>query len=272
MTPESIELRQQAEVHLRQWSQALTAVVQLPLEAARLRAKATALEAAEEARPAVAQAQAAVEDAERAYCETAGPEEAAVAKATRARHEAEACADALNQAREAGEEPARLRELLKDAESAATVAGWEEQALASAQDARLQAKHDLDAARARLAHAQEDLAAKEAAVDAPLTSPDRDITERMQSLMGCWSVRVAARNIPGQEMDPTDFAIARELRSAAAADLHVCPSGIAWDIATQAAWAAATRPHGAKVEIPFVGTTTITKLLAEHEKARRAVR
>lgn len=67
---------------------ALAAVVQLPLEAARLKAKATALEAAEAARGPMAAAQAMVAEAEEAYRATAAPEEQAAATYARARHEA----------------------------------------------------------------------------------------------------------------------------------------------------------------------------------------
>lgn len=55
-------------------------MVQLPLEAGRLRAKATALQAVEDARPAVEAAEAAVAAAEQAHGETAGPADEAAAR------------------------------------------------------------------------------------------------------------------------------------------------------------------------------------------------
>ena len=133
------------------------------------------------------------------------------------------------------------------------MAEWEEHALVLAQDGRAQAKQDLDAARALLARAQADLEAREAEVNAPFTSAGRDPAERFESLVTTWPVRVAQCNLPGKEMDAQDLALARARCAAAAADLRVCPEGIAIDIAAQTAWIAATKPHGAKVDIPYMG-------------------
>jgi hypothetical protein len=272
MTPEIAELRAQADAAMAGYAQALAAVVQLPLEAGRLRAKATALQAVEDARPAVQAAEDEVAAAEQAYGETAAPEEEAAARCARARHDAEAAADALEQGRAAREEPARIRDLLHTAGEAAQVAEWEAEALAHAQDARLQTRRDLDAARARLAGAAEQLAAKEAAVGVPFTSADRDLPERIASLIPTWHGRVAERHKPGKKMDEPDLAIARSLCAAAAEDLRVCPESIAIDIAAQTAWMVATKPRGTKVVIPYVGETTTMELLAAADKAHRAVR
>ena len=73
-------------------------------------------------------------------------------------------------------------------------------------------------------------------------------------------------------LDEQDMTIARSLCAAAAGDLWVCPEEIALDIASRVAWLAVTKPHGAKVTVPFAGDTTIAKLLAEAEKAHRAGR
>lgn len=126
------------------------------------------------------------------------------------------------------------------------MAEWEEQALVLAQDGRAQAKQDLDAARALLARAQADLEAREAEVNAPFTSAGRDPAERFESLVTTWQARVAQCNLPGKEMDAQDLALARARCAAAAADLRVCPEGIAIDIAAQTAWIAATKLHGAE--------------------------
>ena len=250
----------------------LASVVRLPLEAGRLKAQATALEAVQAARGLVVAAEGVVAEAEAAYTATAAPEEQAAATAARARHEAEQAADLLGQARAANAEPARKTELLKDADAAAAVSEWEEQALALAQEAGIRAKGALDDARALLAREHADMEARVRALDAPFTSAARDPAERFESLVTTWPVRVAQRNLPGKEMDAEDLALARALCAAAAADLRVCPEAIAVNIAAQTAWMAATKPHGAEVDIPYVGKTTVAKLLAVAENARRAVR
>jgi hypothetical protein len=263
------ELRGKADELMAQWGAALAEAVQLPMEAEQLRAQATALEAVRAARGPVVAAEAAVAEAEQAYSDSAAPEEQAASTAARARHEAEQAADLLEQARAANAEPARKKELLKDAEAAAVVSEWEEQALVDAREARARAKAGLDDARALLARAHAGMEAKVRALDAPLTSPDREWPERLASLIPTWPGRIALRNTPGHAMDAQDMTIARALCEAAAADLRVCPEGIAIDIAAQTALMAVAKPRGAKVKIPYVGETTVMELVAVAEKAHR---
>ena len=259
-------LRAEADELTGQWRAALASVVQLPLEAARLKAQASALEAVRAGVPPVVAAEAVVAEAEAAYAATAAPEEQAAAIAARARHDAEQAADLLEQARTANVEPARKTELLKDAEAAATVSEWEAQALALAQEARGRAKDELDAARALLGRAHADLEARVRALDAPLTSPGRDFAERLESLIPTWTYRISQRHKPGMEMDKPDLDISRGLCVAAAEDMHVCPETIAMDIAIAVAGPAAAGRLGATIRVPFVGDTTVTKILNEAEK------
>ena len=259
-------LRAEADELTGQWTVALASVVQLPQRAEQLRATASALEAVYAARMPVVAAENVVAEAEEAYAGTAGPEEEAAATAARTRHEAERAGDLLEQALAAGVDPERKRELLRDVNETAQVAEWEQQALVVAQDARERAKTDLHAARALLARAHDDIAAKVLALNAPLTSAGRSGDERWASLMTTWPMRVAGRHKPGQAMDDEDLAIARVLCLAAAANLHVCPQAIALDVAM--ATAQASRRPGAEVDIPFAGKTTFAELLAEADKQR----
>ncbi len=249
------QLRQRAAVLDAEFATAITAPMRLSMEAATLRARATAIEKAREAEAPVAGAQAAVAEAEAAFAATAQPAEEAAQRSARARHLFEEARDAAVQAQANGADPAELIELDVRATSAARVDVHEEGALADAEAAREAAKRALDAARARLDRAREDLDRARAAIDAPLTA-DRPLGERFAALFYTWPTRAALRHQDGYQLDPVDLALCRQLCQAVADDLDVVPPRLARQIADEAAREATRQLRGMRVSVPGTSLDT----------------
>jgi len=220
-------LRDRAQVLDSEFVTAVAVPPRLAGQAAMLRARAAALEAAEAARVPEAEAEAALAAAEERYEATAEPEERAAMRCTRARHLFEQARDGLEQARQHGEEPARLIELDVAATSAAKVDEWEQQALSAAQAARGAARQGLDRARAVLTRARQHLDAMEAAVASPHPG-DLGPADLYSALLFTWPYRVlTAGQGDSPELAPAEFAVCRLLASTMADRLGVIPEGAA---------------------------------------------
>jgi hypothetical protein len=246
-TPE--QLRARAAVLDGEYALAVTAPIRLAMESATLKARAIAIENAQRAEAPVAEAEAAVSEALDAYGATAEPVENATLRCAQARTAFESARDALTQAREARDEPARLIELDLAATSAANVDVWEAEALTEAQGHREVAKRALDAARATLTQARAALEKAVAAIDAPMTA-DRPLADRFAELLHTWPLRVALRNQDGYALDAVDLAICRMLCQEVADALDVVPPRLARQIAREAAQEATQALRGTQISVP----------------------
>jgi len=220
-------LRERAQVLDAEFAAAVMVPLRVAAESAMLRARAAAMEVAEATRVPVAEAEAVLAGAEARYEATAGPEQQAATRCTKARHLFEKARDDLEQARQNGEEPARLVELDIAATSTAKVDQWEDQALSDAQAARGAARQGLDAARAMLTRARQSLDRAEAAVASPHPG-ELAPTDLYQSLLFVWPYRVlTAGQGDSPELAPAEFAVCRLLASTMCDRLGVIPEGAA---------------------------------------------
>ena len=251
------QLRARADALMTDFAAAVGALPRLQIEIAQLRGLAVAIENRDAARIPVAGAEAAVRAAERALEATAAPEAEAAGRCVEARQEFEAARDALEQAQQAGVEPAEEVTLDVHATSAAKVDQRRAQELARAQAARLQARTALDSARAQAARARDALATAEAAIDTPLAA-DRPVAERLGALIYAWPLRVALRNEPGYELDEIDLALCRQLCTEVADALGVVPPRLARRIEAEAAREATAQIRRTSITIP--GTKVDTTL------------
>jgi hypothetical protein len=247
-TPE--QLRARAAALDTEYTVAVTAPIRLAMESATLKARAVAIEKAQQVEAPVAEAEAAVTAALEAYGATAEPERKAAAKAVKARQDFERARDEHEQAKDDEDvEPSELTRLRVVAWAAAETDVHEQGKLDEAQALRATAKQSLDTARAALAQARAALEKAVAAIDEPMTA-DRPVSERFAELLHTWPLRVALREQDGYALDAVDLAICRALCQEVADALDVVPPRLARQIRIEAANEATKALRGTQISVP----------------------
>jgi len=220
--PESPEILRQRASELT--SEAIRAAMEpatLHLEAARLRAMATALDHRATASAELATAERAADAATYDYEATAAPEQTSAARSTEAQQLAQAAADKYEQAKLNGATPAALIELRMRLTAAIEVNEHEAGAHAAAQAARKGTRDVMHAAENRVRQARRKVAEADAAVADP-AMPARTIGERCIELIFTWPVRVLMAGSHGYPpLGPEDRVVCQALAGLLADELGV---------------------------------------------------
>ena len=234
-TDDPAVLRARADQLMTEWHGAISTIMRLGTEAATLRGRAAAIEARDAAREPLEDAEAECDRALDAFSATADAEAEASARDVEARHFLEQACDAWEAAKTNGAPVAEVVDLDLVAVAAAREGDRAQGLLAQAQQVRADRKRDLDAARVALTRARDALARAEEAISTPLQVPSMSLSERFESLLWTWPLRVSLSSQPGYELDDIDQQLCKELAQHFAGVLDVVPPHLARQIRQETA-------------------------------------